>query len=128
MASAVQIAVGFPLRVVAFPAPDVPGEWLVISLDLDIMAQGGSADEALNDLQGSLSEMIAFRLSRGLSPVEWRPAPDEFWRVAEAATGQALDRTPPKLEFSTANDMLADQSQVSLTVTDRAPVRVAHAG
>jgi hypothetical protein len=122
------LVVGFPLRVVAFPAPDVPDAWLVHSLDLDIMAQGSSPAHALDTLRGALIEMIAFRLSRGLPPLEWNQAPEEFWTVAERTLGTKLDRSPPtQIEFATSRDSLSDYPS-PMAVTDRAPDLIAHAG
>jgi hypothetical protein len=128
MAKSHSIAVGLRMRAVAFPAPDMPGEWLTHSLDLDIIAQGASAQAAFESLEKSILEMIAFRLSRGLHPVEWNSAPDDIWILAEkAAGGAALDRRPPSIEFATSAENLPEQA-VSLVVADRAPSPIAHAG
>lgn len=128
MAQAHSIAVGFPMRAVAFPAPDMPGEWLTHSLDLDIIAQGSSPQAAFQSLEESILEMIAFRLSRGLRPVEWNSAPDDVWVLAEkAAGGVVLDRKPPSIEFATSAENLSEQA-ASLVVADRAPSPIAHAG
>jgi hypothetical protein len=121
------IQISFPLRALAFPAPDVPGEWIAISLDLDIMAQGPSAEVAADVLRESLLEMIAFRLSHGMPPIEWRKAPEEFWIAAEGQIGEAIDRAAPKVEFSTLAESLSVPA-ISLAVTDHAPVSMAHAG
>jgi hypothetical protein len=121
------IQISFPMRVLAFPAPDMPGEWIAISLDLDVMAQGSSAELAADILRESLLEMIAFRLSHGMPPIEWKMAPEEFWIAAEGQIGESLDRAAPRIEFSTLADSLALPS-VRLAVTDHAPVPVAHAG
>jgi hypothetical protein len=121
------IQVSFPIRALAFPTPDMPGEWIAVSLDLDIMAQGSSAEVAADILRDSLLEMIAFRLSHGMPPIEWRKAPEEFWIAAEGQIGKSLDRASPKIEFSTVAESLSVPS-VSLAVTDQAPVPMAHAG
>ena len=73
--------------------------------------------------------MIAYRLSAGLSPVEWSPASEELWAAAEAASGETLDRQHPRLRFESPGGG-SDQSQgpTRLFVTDRIPVRAAHAG
>ena len=107
------LIVAFPARVVAFPAPDMPGEWLVQSLDTDIMA---------------LVEMIAFRLSRGMSPIEWSRAPEEYWLAAEAALGKTIDRAhPTNVEFASSDSHRLPAPMNIMAVTDRAPALVAHA-
>lgn len=124
------IEVVFPLRVLGYPAPDMPATWIAHALDLDIVAQGPSPDEATKFLRGALSEMIAYRLSAGLSPVEWSPASEELWVAAEAAAGEALYRRHPRLRFESP-DAPSDESEVQPTrlfVTDRIPVRAAQAG
>ncbi|HZL17698.1 MAG TPA: hypothetical protein VFG23_08130 [Polyangia bacterium] len=73
----------------------MPNTWLGHSLDLDIMAQGISSEQAVAALMEVLSETIAFRLTQGLPPIKWSPAPDEVWKGAESSIGQALDRNPP---------------------------------
>lgn len=128
MSSKIQsILVSFPMRILAFPAPDMPGQWLAICLDLDIMAQGSSAEDAGEALRGSVLEMMAYRFSHGMPPVEWRKAPEEFWIAAEVESGESLDRTAPKAEFSTFAETLSDPP-VSLIVAAHAPVPMAHAG
>jgi len=74
----IAVEVCFPVRVVTYPAPDLPNTWLGHSLDLDIMAQGDSPDHAVASLMEALSETIAFRLTNGLPPIKWSPAPDEI--------------------------------------------------
>lgn len=124
-----RIEVVFPLRVLGYPAPDMPATWIAHALDLDIVAQGSSADEATQLLRGALSEMIAYRLSAGLSPVEWSPASEELWAAAEAASGETLDRQHPRLRFESPGGAPGEsQGPTRLFVTDRIPARAAHAG
>lgn len=127
---------GFPidvvlsLRVLGYPAPDMPATWIAHALDLDIVAQGSSPDEATKFLRSAVSEMIAYRLSAGLSPIEWSPAAEELWAAAEAASGETLDRRHPRLLFESPG-AAGDEVGVPPTrlfVTDRIPVRAAHAG
>ncbi|HVV51057.1 MAG TPA: hypothetical protein VHO06_15420 [Polyangia bacterium] len=128
MSPAIQsILISFPMRALAFPAADMPGQWIAISLDLDIMAQGSSAESAAATLRDSLLEMIAFRLSQGMPPIEWRKAPEEFWVAAEAEIGESLDRAAPEIGFSTVSGSL-NTPDIRLAVTKHAPVPVAHAG
>jgi hypothetical protein len=122
------LMVAFPVRVVAFPAPDVPGEWLIQSLDTDIMAQGLSPNDALERLCPALIEMIAFRLSKGMSPIEWSRAPEEYWLAAEAALGRTIDRAhPTNVEFVSSDSYPLPTTMNIMAVTDRAPDLVAHA-
>ena len=125
----IKLDVVFPLRIIEYPAPDMPATWIAHSLDLDIVAQGSSPDEAGRSLHGALMEMIAYRLSEGLPPVEWSPAPEELWAAAEAAAGEKLDRGPPALRFQVdVPGETLDAAPPRVFVTDRAPVLAAHAG
>lgn len=124
------VDVVFPLRVLGYPAPDLPSTWIAHALDLDIVAQGASAQDAAQSLRSALSEMIVYRLSEGLSPVEWAPASEELWAAAEATSGERLDRKHPPLRFESGGTPRNDSEEppTRLFVTDRAPVRTAHAG
>ena len=116
----------FPLRVVAYPAPDLTGVMITHALDLDIMAQGSTLEESWASLHESIVELIAFRLSQSLPAVEWTPAPEEVWQSAEGVVGQKLDRAPPavvRFEVGTSSD---EPPQPQLIVADRAPA-LAHA-
>ena len=128
-----KLEVDLPLRVVSYPAPDLPGVWIAHSLDLDIMAQADSAENAGAVLRDSIMEMVLFRMTRGLTPVEWSAAPDEFWKAAEAKIGEPLDRCPPDARFDLTEIHLTNsgesghtKSRTTLIVAERAPV-MAHA-
>jgi hypothetical protein len=121
-----KVEVDLPLRVVSFPAPDLPGIWIAHALDLDIMAQGVSAENAGAVLRDAIMEMIAFRLTKGLTPIEWVPAPDEFWKAAEDASGHPLDRAPPDARFALSETGRSTNSRTTLIVAERAPA-LAHA-
>lgn len=124
------VDVVFPLRVLGYPAPDLPATWIAHALDLDIVAQGATPEQAAQSLRTALSEMIAYRLSEGLSPVEWSAAAEELWAAAEAASGERLDRQHPRLRFESPGTPRSepDEPPTRLFVTDRVPVRAAHAG
>lgn len=121
------LQLAFPLRAVGYPAPDLPGVWLAHALDLDVMAQGDSPQHAAGLLEEAVWEMVAFRLSNGLPPVDWTPAPDEVWQAAERVIGKALDRAPPVMTSEvTALVPEHPPGPTQLIVADRAPA-VAHA-
>jgi len=90
----VKLDVVFPLRIIEYPAPDMPATWIAHALDLEIVAQGTSPGEAARSLHDALMEMIAYRLSEGMTPVEWSPASEELWAAPEASAGEKLDRDP----------------------------------
>jgi hypothetical protein len=116
----------FPVRVVVYPAPDLAGVWISHALDLDVMAQGASRDDAVETLMASLTEMIAYRLNHGMTAVEWDPAPEEIWAAAEAVSGERLDRAPPEIRFfASPGDSEPTTPGPRVFVTDHAPL--AHA-
>ncbi len=116
----------FPLRVVAYPAPDLEGVMITHALDLDIMAQGSTLEESWATLHESIVEMIAFRLSQKLPAVEWTPAPEEVWQSAEAVVGQKLNRTPPAVVRFEVGASSEESPQPEVIIADRAPA-MAHA-
>ena len=124
----IAVEVRFPVRVVTYPAPDVPNTWLGHSLDLDIMAQGNSPEQAVAALMEVLSETIAFRLTQGLSPIKWSPAPDEVWKGAESSAGEALDRKPPELKFEASGAPQTETQSTRVFRMDRVPEPIAQAG
>lgn len=124
----IAVEVRFPVRVVTYPAPDLPNTWLGHSLDLDIMAQGNSPEHAVASLMEALSETIAFRLTNGLPPIKWSPAPDEVWKGAESSAGEALDRTPPELKFEAPGAPQTETQPTLVFRMDRVPEPTAHAG
>jgi hypothetical protein len=125
----IKLDVVFPLRIIEYPAPDLPATWIAHALDLDIVAQGSTPAEAERSLRGALMEMIAYRLSEGMAPVEWSPASEELWAAAEITAGERLDREPPELRFQVdVPGEPTDAPEPRVFVTDRAPVLAAHAG
>jgi predicted RNase H-like HicB family nuclease len=124
----IAVEVRFPIRVVTYPAPDMPNTWLGHSLDLDIMAQGNSPEQAVAALMEVLSETIAFRLTQGLPPIKWMPAPDEVWKGAESSAGEALDRNPPALKFEAPGAPQTETQSTLVFRMDRVPEPIAHAG
>lgn len=125
----IKLDVVFPLRIIGYPAPDMPATWIAHALDLDIVAQGSTPEGATRFLRGAIMEMIAYRLSEGMTPVEWSPASEELWVAAEKSSGEKLDRHPPELRFQV--DVPGEETNAPeplVYVTDRAPVLAAHAG
>jgi len=68
----------YSLRVIAKPLEDVPGEWFVHCLDLDLMSQGTSLQHAFRMLYEAALIAVGSDLLAGLDPLD-RRAPDEFW-------------------------------------------------
>jgi len=125
----VKLDVVLPLRIIGYPAPDMPATWIAHALDLDIVAQGSTPEDAARFLRGAIMEMIAYRLSERMTPVEWSPAAEELWAAAEASAGEKLDRRPPDLRFEVdVPGEVTNAPESRIFVTDRVPVLVAHAG
>jgi len=125
----VKLEVVLPLRIIGYPAPDMPATWIAHALDLDIVAQGSTPEDAARSLRGAIMEMIAYRLSERMTPVEWSPASEELWAAAEASAGEKLDRRPPDLRFEVdVPGEVTNAPESRMFVTDRVPVLAAHAG
>ena len=102
--------------ILAYPAEDVPGEWIAHCLDVDVVMQGPTVDAALQSaIDGALFVMKS-DLSRGEDPFA-RRAPESDWsdllRVTSEGERFASDRISEK-----APDMkkLAVQCDVFLDV------------
>jgi hypothetical protein len=115
--------VGWPLRVVSYPAPDMRGVWIAHPLDLDSIAHGESPEDVGKLLSEAVWELIAFRLSRGLSPLELSPVPAEVWQLAEDAVGGKLERSCPFVPVDVIRIAPTNpQMHTQLIVSARAPV------
>lgn len=87
MATAPKVAltVEFPLRVVLYPAPDLPGQWIAHGLETDIVTQGDSAEHALAMMGDALSSLATHQGVRRRRPLRLRPAPKEVWDLTAEA-------------------------------------------
>ena len=91
---AVNIKVSFPLRALIYPSGDIKNVWIAHALDLDLVTQGASPQDAERMLEAATDELVMFRITNGLAPIELRPAPEEVWRLADEASGESLSREP----------------------------------
>lgn len=70
---------------VVFTAPDVPGQWVVIGLDLGVVSQGNSRAHALAMGLEAVSIVVADDVARGVDPFATRgPAPASEWTPLRA--------------------------------------------
>jgi predicted RNase H-like HicB family nuclease len=68
------------LSVLAEPARSIPGAWVAHCLNLDIVSQGTSLEEAMEAIVEAIVMSVGADLSEGLDPFDVRPkAPDEDW-------------------------------------------------
>ena len=75
----VALSIQFPLRVVVYPAPDVPGQWIAHGLETDIVTQGDSVDHAIEMMADAVGSLAEYHAERGLFPLRLTPAPREVW-------------------------------------------------
>lgn len=79
---------------VVYPAGDIKDTWIAHSLDFDVVTQGKSQVDAIAMLDLAFDELVDYRIFLGLPPVAPKPAPEELWKLAEAAFGEKLPREP----------------------------------
>jgi hypothetical protein len=59
--------------------------WIAHALELDIPAEGNTADEALKELRGLVETQVSFAASRSQPELVRHPAPMQFFERWEAA-------------------------------------------
>ena len=79
------VTVEFPLRVVVYPAIDLPGQWIAHGLETDVVTQGNSPEHALAMMGDALLSLTTYQALRRRPNLRLRPAPREVWDLAEAA-------------------------------------------
>ena len=89
---AIEFSVEFPLRVVVYPAPDMPGTWIAHGLETDIVTQGDSVDDAVAMMADAVMSLGSYNLKvyPGTLPITLRPAPKEVWDLIGEAVPQRI--------------------------------------
>lgn len=77
----IEMSLDVPLRVVVFPSPDIPGQWVGHCLELDLVSQGDSEIHALEMVRAAVSGLYEYNVRHGLLPLQVRPAPPEVWEA-----------------------------------------------
>lgn len=67
------------MAVVMRKASDVEGEWVAHCLNLDVMSQGASMDDAFKNIIEVISLTITDDCAHGLDPLERPEAPEADW-------------------------------------------------
>lgn len=81
------------LRAVLYPQRNV---WIAHCLEMDLVAEGPSADQALLDLLDLCAYQIEFALEHGDLKSIFRPAPEETWVMYWRAHKKRLPKKPAK--------------------------------
>lgn len=81
----IALTIEFPLRVVLYPAPGLPGQWIAHGLETDLVSQGDSAEHALAMMADALQTLMTYQSGRRRTVVPLRPAPREVWDLATDA-------------------------------------------
>ena len=89
--SKVALTFEFPLRVVLYPAPDLPGQWIAHGLETDVVTQGDSAEHALAMMADAVDALATHQATRHRPKLRLRPAPRAVWDLAGDA--RPLDLT-----------------------------------
>lgn len=61
------------------------GRWQAVALDLDLFAEGESAQAAIDALHELINIQISFAAARNDLESIWRHAPQEYWEMYERA-------------------------------------------
>jgi hypothetical protein len=116
--------------VVAFPAPDVPGEWLAHCLEPDVMSQGRTLRHALEMLKEAVDLVLREDFGAGLDPFDRKaPAADwqDFTSHVQLSRFETLDQLYAEAD---AGDLewMAAQLGIKLVVEEERPSVQALAG
>jgi hypothetical protein len=87
----VQFDVTLPFHVLVYPAPDIAGQWIAHCLELDMIAQGDSSEDARAVLDDQFRVLLEYNLEHGLVPIQVRPAPPEIWEAAGLRQPDSLE-------------------------------------
>jgi len=81
----------FNLWVVVRPAEDLPDQWVAHCLDLDVVSQGNTFQQAMEMVFEASSMIVADDIVAGRDPSS-RRAPENFWEelIAIVTTGQSF--------------------------------------
>jgi predicted RNase H-like HicB family nuclease len=69
--------------VLAYPAEDVPGQWVGHCLDLDVVSVGTSLDDALRMTAEAVALCLQWDAESGLDPFARSKAPGEAWELLD---------------------------------------------
>jgi hypothetical protein len=81
------------LRAVIYTEHNV---WIAHCLEMDVVAEGASADQALGDLLDLCAYQIEYSLAQGDLRSIFRPAPEETWVMYWRAHKKRLPKKPSK--------------------------------
>ena len=125
----IEFDVTLPFHVLVYPAPDIEGQWIAHCLELDMIAQGDSNEDARAVLDDQFRVLLEYNLEHGLVPIQVRPAPPEIWEAAGLRQPESLE---VRAVFRTTMSAPAESPMVfegvpsfEAIVRDRAPVLAA---
>lgn len=76
-------------------------KWLVHCLDLDIVAEGKTVEEAAKELAALIKEQVKFAVDNDLEKHIFHPAPPSYWKkLAKVRAKKAEERIIHKRPFS----------------------------
>lgn len=126
MAQRVKFQFAFQFHIFVYPAPDLEGQWMAHSLELDIVAQGDSKERARDALVDAVDAVVRYNLDHGLVPIQVSPAPHEVWKAAGIPMPSTFE---VDVKFRTTSEpaerpLLEDEVPFAFQtiVGDRAPV------
>jgi predicted RNase H-like HicB family nuclease len=130
MGRRVEVNLSVDLHALVYPAADLPGTWVAHCLELDIISQGASDQDALRSLDEAINVIVEYNIQHGLMPLQIRLAPKEYWEAAGLPfpqEGLKVSVTVRQLDTGTEDEAGEFQRSMVPIVMDRAPVPV-HAG
>jgi predicted RNase H-like HicB family nuclease len=84
-------SITYKVSVLVTETDDLRGEWVAHCLDLDLISQGSSLDDALEAIRKAVETALQDDLACGREPADRPRAPDRYWEVF----GETVERGQP---------------------------------
>lgn len=119
--ASVAMTIEFPLRVVLYPATDLPGQWIAHGLETDIVTQGDSAPHALAMMADALRTLTTYHALRRRPALRLRPAPPEVWELAADAVPLDITARVERRRQQVASSPITGPWSLYGMVSERSP-------
>ena len=110
--------------VLAYPAPDLPGQWIGHCLDIDVFSHGDSLEHALRMTLEAAVIVVLDDVGQGRDPLD-RRAPDEEWAPLWKLVTEGTFIAASQLATNAPDEL--DGAAIQIVVTTYEPVAVADA-
>ena len=109
----------FRLDVLVFSAADLPGQWIGHCLDLDIVSQGNSPEEALRMIREATEMSVIDAMNDGLDPkAVYKRAPERYWARFKDAMDHGTPVDSLELEADGGDWLFAISAELTFIATE----------